>query len=76
TDLRRLVRDAKPLAAWPEAAAKVAAGNAGAAFAGLGFRRLVIVDGAFVPELSDLADLEPGVSVRATIKQFEADVPV
>ena len=76
TDLRRLVRDAKPLAAWPDAAGKAAAGNAGATFAGLDFRRLVIVDGAFVPELSDLADLEPGVSVRATIKQLDADVPV
>ncbi|RTL48750.1 MAG: Fe-S cluster assembly protein SufD [Bradyrhizobiaceae bacterium] len=76
TNLRRLVRDAKPLAARPDVAAKVAAGKAGAIFAGLNFRRLVIVDGAFVPELSDLADLEPGVSVRATIKQLDADIPV
>ncbi|SFI17479.1 Fe-S cluster assembly protein SufD [Bradyrhizobium sp. cf659] len=72
TDLRRLVRDAKPLAPRPDAVAKATAGKAGAVFAGLDFRRLLIVDGVFVPELSDLADLEPGVSVRATAKAFDA----
>ena len=66
TDLRRLVRDAKPLAPRPDAVAKAAVEKAGTAFAGLDFRRLLIVDGAFVPELSDLADLEPGLSIRAT----------
>lgn len=73
TDLRRLVRDAKPLAPLPDAAAKAAAAKSGNAFADLEFRRLLIVDGAFVPELSDLADLEPGVSVRATIKALHGD---
>ena len=73
TDLRRLVRDAKPLAARPDAMAQAAAGKAGAVFAGLDFRRLVIIDGAFVPELSDLADIEPGVSVQATITALDAD---
>lgn len=73
TDLRRLVRDAKPLASRPDGAAKAVAGKAGAAFAGLGFRRLLIVDGAFVPELSDLADLEPGVRIGATSQALEAD---
>lgn len=73
TDLRRLVRDAKPLASQPDAVAKAAAGTAGAAFTSLDFRRLLIVDGAFVPELSDLANLEPGVSIGATIKALETD---
>ncbi|PIT03531.1 Fe-S cluster assembly protein SufD [Bradyrhizobium nitroreducens] len=73
TDLRRLVRDAKPLASRPDATAKEAAGIATAAFANLGFRRLLIVNGAFVPELSDLADLEPGVSIRATVNGLDAD---
>ena len=73
TDLRRRVRDAKPLAPLPGAAAKAAAVKSGTAFADLDFRRLVIVDGAFVPELSDLADLEPGLSVRATIKTLDGD---
>lgn len=76
TDLRRLVRDAKPLAARPDATATTAAGEAGALFAGLAFRRLVIVDGAFIPELSDLAGLEMGVSVKATAEALAADEAV
>ena len=60
TDLRALMRDAKPLAAPPDAAAKARAKNAGAAFAAVEGRRIVLVDGAFVPELSDLAGLEAG----------------
>ena len=54
TDLRALMRDAKPLAAPPDAAAKQRARNAGALLAGIECRRLVFVDGAFAPELSDL----------------------
>jgi Fe-S cluster assembly protein SufD len=73
TDLRRLLREAKPLAPRPDVVAAAAAAKAGAAFAGLDFRRLLIVDGAFVPELSDLAGLEPGVSIRATVKALGAD---
>jgi Fe-S cluster assembly protein SufD len=76
TDLRRLVRDAKPLSAPPDLAARTAAGNAGALFNGLGFRRLLIVDGAFIPELSDLADLEAGISIRATAEVLTADEPI
>src|SRR5204863_7744342 len=52
TDLRRLMQDAKPLAAPPDLIAKERARDAGDLLAGLGFRRLVIVDGAFVEELS------------------------
>ncbi|MBR0962368.1 Fe-S cluster assembly protein SufD [Bradyrhizobium japonicum] len=73
TDLRRMVRDAKPLAPRPDTAAKAATRKAAAGFAGLDFRRLLIVDGAFVPELSDLADLEPGVSIRATADALGLD---
>ena len=76
TDLRRLVREVKPLAPKPDAAAKAAAGKAGATFTGLGFRRLLIVDGTFVPELSDLADLEAGVGIRSTATALAADEPV
>jgi Fe-S cluster assembly protein SufD len=75
TDLRRLVRDAKPLARIA-GAAKASAGEAGAMFAGLGFRRLLIVNGAFVTELSDLADLEPGLSIRSTAELLVTDAPV
>ncbi|MFS8042993.1 Fe-S cluster assembly protein SufD [Xanthobacter sp. AM33] len=65
TDLRALMREARPLAAPPDADAKARAAAAGAMLAGLGFRRLVLVNGAFVPELSDLADLEAGLSIRS-----------
>jgi Fe-S cluster assembly protein SufD len=53
TDLRALVPEALPLAAVPDAAAKTKAATAG--FSGIEGRRLVFVDGVFVPELSDLS---------------------
>ena len=68
TDLRALMRDAKPLAAPPDAAAKARAKNAGAALAAVEGRRIVLVDGTFVPELSDLAALEPGLTIRSMAK--------
>lgn len=76
TDLRRLMRDAKPLAPLPDQAARSRAGSAGAMFAGLGFRSVVIVDGAFVPELSDIADLETGLCIRSTASALAADEQV
>jgi len=63
TDLRALMRDAKPLAAPPDAAAKARAKTAGALLGDVETRRLVFVDGAFVAELSDVAVLEPGLTV-------------
>ena len=63
TDLRALMRDAKPLAGLPDAAAKARAKAAGQTLGDIGARRLVFVDGAFVPELSDTAALEPGLSI-------------
>jgi Fe-S cluster assembly protein SufD len=76
TDLRRLMQDAKPLAGPPDAAAKAQAKDAGKLLAGRGFRRLVVVDGAFVAELSDLAGLEPGLSVRAMTDALALDEPL
>ena len=73
TDLRRLMQDAKPLALEPDAAAIACASDAGAAFAGLGFRRLVIVNGAFVAALSDLSGLEAGLSVRSMAGALASD---
>jgi len=64
TDLRALMRDAKPLATPPDAAAKARAKDAGALLADVECRRLVFVDGAFAPELSDLGGLEPGLTVQ------------
>src|SRR5215468_9527308 len=63
TDLRALMRDAKPLAGVPDAAAKARAKSAGGIFAAVDARRIVLVDGVLVPELSDLATPEPGLRI-------------
>jgi Fe-S cluster assembly protein SufD len=65
TDLRALMREAKPLAAPPDAKAKALAKSAGALIGDVETRRLVFVDGAFIAELSDTAALEPGLSVSS-----------
>ena len=65
TDLRALMRDAKPLASPPDATAKAAATSAAAPLRDIEARRLVFVDGAFVAELSDTAAPESGLSVRS-----------
>jgi Fe-S cluster assembly protein SufD len=65
TDLRALMREAKPLAAPPDAAAKARGKTAGAILGDVESRRLVFVDGAFVPELSDTAALEPGLTIKS-----------
>jgi Fe-S cluster assembly protein SufD len=64
TDLRALMRDAFPLATPPDAATKSRANRAGDIFSGIDCRCLVFVDGAFAPELSDLAP-EPGLTICA-----------
>ena len=64
TDLRALMRDAKPLASPPDAKAKAHGKSAGALIGDVETRRLVFVDGAFVAELSDTAALESGLSVE------------
>ena len=62
TDLRALMRTAYPLALPPDAAARAGARTAGAIFASVDRQRLVFVDGAFAPDLSDLS-AEQGVSI-------------
>ncbi len=57
------MREAYPLAAPPDAAANGARQGCGTESSqGVDCRRLVFVDGAFVPELSDLAP-EPGLTI-------------
>lgn len=63
TDLRALMRDAKPIAPPPDAATRHRARDAGALLEAPDIRRLVFVDGAFTPELSDLDSLEPGLTI-------------
>src|ERR1700730_13964452 len=46
TDLRALMREARPLARLPDAAAKLRAGEAGAMLASIEARRIVFVDGS------------------------------
>ena len=72
TDLRALMRDAKPLAAPPDEAAKARATAAGQLLADLDARRIVFVDGVFTPELSDLANLSPGLEVRSLAQALAA----
>ena len=77
TDLRALMRDAKPLASPPDAAAKARAKTAGALLGDLGARRLVFVDGAFVPELSDTRGSGAGPRDRfAWPTRFRPPMPV
>src|SRR5215471_8214407 len=75
TDLRALMRDAKPLPGPPDAAAKVRAEEAGAALASIEPRRIVFVDGAFVPEFSDLDRLEQGLTIRSMAEALAAADP-
>jgi Fe-S cluster assembly protein SufD len=63
TDLRALMREAKPLAPPPDAAAKARAKSAGSLVGDVECRRIVFVNGVFVPELSDLAALEKGLTI-------------
>jgi len=72
TDLRALMREAKPLAGPPDAAGIARAKKAGAALRGVAARRIVLVDGAFVPELSDLAAPEPGLTIGSMAQALAA----
>jgi Fe-S cluster assembly protein SufD len=65
TDLRALMRDAKPLAPPPDAAAKARAKAAPCPVGDVECRRLVFINGAFVPELSDLSACEKGLTIRS-----------
>jgi Fe-S cluster assembly protein SufD len=75
TDLRALMREARPLASPPDAAAKTRAERALATLVAIEARRIVFVDGAFVPELSDLAALEAGLTIRSTAQALAAGDP-
>src|ERR1043166_3631352 len=63
TDLRALMRDTKPLAVPPDAAAMARAKGAGALLADIDSRGPGFVDGAFAPDLSDLTKLESGLTI-------------
>jgi Fe-S cluster assembly protein SufD len=73
TDLRALMREVLPLAPKPDAKALERARTALKARTIADASALVLVDGAFVPELSDVAALGGGVSVRALRDVLEND---
>src|SRR5260370_11180129 len=75
TDLRALMRDAKPLAGVPDAAAKARAKQAITTLASIEARAIVFVDGLFVPELSDLADLETGLTIGSMAQRLAGGDP-
>ncbi len=75
TDLRALMREAKPLASPPDAAAKARAKTAGQMLGDVETRRIVFVDGAFVAELSDTAALERGLTVGSLAAALAAGDP-
>lgn len=72
TDLRALMRDVLPLAAAPDAAALKRAATGLKLHAIAGVRRLVLVDGVFAPDLSEVGDLEKGLVVRTLREVLEA----
>ena len=72
TDLRALMREVLPLAPAPDAAALNRAADAIKLRAIEGVRRLVLVDGAFAPDLSDLGNLEKGLSIRPLREVLDA----
>jgi Fe-S cluster assembly protein SufD len=75
TDLRALMREARPLAGMPDAATKARARDISAKLAAIEARRIVFVDGAFAPELSDLASLEAGLTIRSLAAALAAGDP-
>src|SRR5882672_9891012 len=72
TDLRVLMREVLPPAAAPDRAAIDAAAKALKAHVIKGARKLVLVDGAFAPELSDLENLEQGLQIRTLREMLES----
>ncbi|UFX48659.1 Fe-S cluster assembly protein SufD [Bradyrhizobium sp. 41S5] len=72
TDLRALMREVLPLAPAPDAAALERAADAVKLRAIDGVRRLVLVDGAFAPDLSDLGNLDKGLGIRPLREVLDA----
>ena len=72
TDMRALMREVLPLAPAPDAAALKLAAAAVKLQSIKGLRRLVLVDGVFVPKLSELDGLEKGVAVGTLLCVLES----
>ncbi|QPF87881.1 Fe-S cluster assembly protein SufD [Bradyrhizobium genosp. L] len=72
TDLRALMREVLPLAPAPDAAALKRAAAAVKAHAIAGVRLLVLVDGMLAPDLSDLDNLDKGLTIRPLREVLDA----
>src|SRR6266581_1053356 len=72
TDLRVLMREVLPLAAAPDAAALKRAEAVLKAHPIKGTRRLVLVDGALVPQLSEIGGLDKGLTIRSLREALDA----
>jgi Fe-S cluster assembly protein SufD len=75
TDLRALMRESYPLVAPPDAAALSRSWEAGKLFAGPAYRRILFVDGTFVPELSDLTP-EAGLTIGSMAEALAKGDPL
>ena len=64
TDLRALMREAKPMAAKPSADVLKTI-KIDSVLPGIALRRLVLVNGTFIPELSDMRALEDGLTITS-----------
>jgi Fe-S cluster assembly protein SufD len=73
TDLRALVGEVLPLAAAPDAAALKRAAEAVKAHAIEGARKLVLVDGVFAADLSDVKALASEVSLKTLRETLDKD---
>ena len=71
TDLRALMREVQPLAPAPDQAALKKARAALSGHAVAGATRLVLVDGVYSPELSDVEGLDAGVQIRTVREVLE-----
>jgi Fe-S cluster assembly protein SufD len=76
TDLRGLLRDVRPLAGAPDAAAKARAKDAGRLVGDIDVQRIVFVDGMFAPELSDTDKLSPGLTIRPMSEALASGDPL
>lgn len=75
TDLRALLRDAAPLAGPPDAEA-IEHTRKSDPLTGIDVRRLVLVNGTFAPDLSDLANLEKGLTIVPLAKALADQHPL
>jgi Fe-S cluster assembly protein SufD len=73
TDLRALLRKIAPLAPSPDKAALALASKAVKSQAIKGTQKLVLVDGVFAPQLSDIAALEAGLRLHTFRETLEND---